>query len=205
VRADTGRPAPDELLWLQRTSGNQAVQRWLAQRAWIVQRDEHDSPTDFIAWIQARPEYTARISSDEGQCAPAAQALGAFLAEAGFTVAYRGILLFPPAADRTALNRNHFVVVVTIGDQPIVVDPTQGQFLGGAAQVAADETWQAHFVTLKLRVPGPDEGFVHKQYRVKYQDSATYAEANAYAKRAAIRYDAADGTALNGRVECVLF
>jgi hypothetical protein len=189
---------------MQRTSGNQAVQRWLVQRAPIVQRDEHDTPLDFIAWIQAQPEYTAQISSAEGQCAPAAQAVGSFLAARGFTVAYRGILLFPPASDRTALNRNHFVLVVTVADQPIVVDPTQGQFLGGAAQVAADETWRAHFVTLKLRVPGPGEGFVHKQYRVKFQDCETFAEANAYAKRAAVRYDAADGTALNGRVECVL-
>jgi len=201
---------------LERTIGNQQVQRLLAHRfphsnrtgatQSIIQRTIHDNPAEFIPWLQGRLEYTSRISNNEGACAPAAQSIGAFLAAQGFAVRYRRILAFPNQAG--AGNRNHYVVVVNIGGANIVVDPTQGQFQGGAAQVALENDWIDRMGTVKLRVAvgGTVHApiFAHRKYRMKYQDFAAYPAATAYGGQGGIAYDAAAGTVLPQAVGCVL-
>jgi hypothetical protein len=183
-----GPLAPSSLLRLQRSCGNRAVLRLL------IQRDTHDNPADFIHWIQAHDAYTGQISNAEGACAPAAKALGLFLSTQGFAVSYRGILLFPRKCDRTELNRNHFVIVVKIAGSTVVVDPTQGQFAGGAAQVALEGDWKTRFLDLKVRVA--TAGGVNKTYGAKFNDFEDFDGANGFAKERLRAHDAIAGTVL---------
>ncbi|WOD37085.1 DUF4157 domain-containing protein [Nodosilinea sp. E11] len=162
-----------------------------------IQRDKHDNPSDFIKWIEQDKTYLKWNTKNEGDCAPAAKEIGALLANNNFTVFYRGILAF--GKTRRDGNRNHFVIVVLVNGKKIVVDPTQGQFIGGEPTVTYDELWRKNFQNVKIRWLNLDtEKFEEVQRGMKFIDCATFAEANSYARDWKTGYDAASGIVLRG-------
>ncbi|GIV97758.1 MAG: hypothetical protein KatS3mg057_2415 [Herpetosiphonaceae bacterium] len=205
-----------DLLSLQRTLGNQAVQRLLEQRALQqsgrpalqgrtvqtnqlqVQRTYRDNPDEFISWIQEQEFYTSQIRALEGSCAGAAKTIGNALAERGFSIQYRGILVFPPNKASIKLNRNHFVVVVTINGTKIIIDPIQSQFEGGHAQVAKEDEWIRQFKKVKVQMPvKPKDEMKFVKVKLRCSDFNDFASANNYAKNRAVSYKDASGKKIN--------
>lgn len=211
----------DAAIGLSRSAGNRAVAKWLAPRSTqritprlvphgpdptyrhggevTIQRITHpaSSAKEFIDWIQETTEYKNQVSNEEGACARAARSIGPWLTGLGYSVEYRGILFF---SSSNALNRNHFVVVVRIGDELVVVDPTQGQFEKGAAQVAYHNDWlkRARGLIINNRV---DRCLERRPAR--YVDRKTFDEANAYASNATSRFGDAQGQVIAESVKTV--
>jgi len=178
------------LLALQRTIGNHAT------TALIVQREFDDNVDDFIKWMLAHDSYTMYRGGGEGECSPAAKAIGEALTKHSIAHVYRGLLGFAPDTHRRELNRNHFVVVATVAGSQVVIDPTQSQFQGGAPQVASEADWTKQFKLVKVKVlnPGQDPEFL--TFRFKYVEGKAFEDANNFAKNRLVRYDKAEGTDL---------
>lgn len=211
---DPDHLTPHDVLQLQRVMGNHAVGQLLAgtaiQRAPIketissnkvektIQRHYSDSPAKFIPWLKKRTAYKESLSSQAGDCAPAAKRIGAFLqgklgSHGNMTVKYRGISLLTPFHHRASSNLPHFVITVSWGTQTVVIDPTQAQFGGGVNQVVDEAAWEAQFAGLSANFFDPTtHGMLPAITPKLYSDFDTFTEADDYAFRASLKYSEND-------------
>jgi hypothetical protein len=134
------------------------------------------NPTSFITWLETHPEYLKWAGQGAGACITSAEAMEKMLTATFDDVRVIGLLAF--ATSDPSKVANHFVVVVNISGQDIVVDPTQIQFLGGNPQVAAEATWRQRLQAVKIAFAGSD---YEPAQVIKVKDCASCAEAIAFA------------------------
>jgi hypothetical protein len=134
------------------------------------------NPTSFITWLETHPEYLKWAGQGAGACITSAEAMEKMLTATFDDVRVIGLLAF--AASDPSKVANHFVVVVNISGQDIVIDPTQIQFLGGNPQVAAEATWRQRLQAVKIAFAGSD---YESAQVIKVKDCASCAEAIAFA------------------------
>jgi papain fold dermonecrotoxin of polymorphic toxin system len=154
--------SPRDIVQLQRTIGNHAVRQMMsaskrssATKAistrsapdGSIQRDYTDNAEDFIAWIQTQKEFTSNTSNPAEKCEAAATAIWRLVNGKGMNAQYGGLLVWVDA-DKDDVPTNHYVVIVTVGGQEIVVDPTQAQFEGGAPMAAPRDEWVTRFKSI---------------------------------------------------------
>ncbi|MEX0268685.1 DUF4157 domain-containing protein [Leptolyngbyaceae cyanobacterium UHCC 1019] len=133
-------------------------------------------PASFINWLGTHPEYLKWAGQGAGACITSVEALEPMLKAIFKDVYVKGLLAFA-TSDATKV-ANHFVVVVNISGQDIVVDPTQIQFLGGNPQVAAEATWRQRLQAVKIAFAGSD---YEPAQVIKVKDCGSCAEAIAFA------------------------
>ena len=135
-----------------------------------------EKPSSFINWLEHHPGYLEWAGQGAGACITSAEAMAEFLGGIFKDVKVIGILAFA-ASDVTKV-ANHFVVVVKIGGEDIVVDPTQIQFLGGNPQIATETTWRQRLRTVKIAFSGSD---YEPAQAIKIKDFGSTAEALKFA------------------------
>jgi hypothetical protein len=103
---------------------------------------------DFVAWLDQHPRYLRWKGQGAGACADASRDLVDMLHTTLFTghgeqsrVKVAGIVAHPPVGSDVD-PANHIVTVVDLGSGRLVIDPTQGQFLGGRPMTAAVDQWK---------------------------------------------------------------